>query len=212
MNKTQPEDYPMFMQDIVKVTTAFSRVIPRPARLQSLPVTTGLVAGTLVETAAGWRDVATLRIGDRAQTLDGGLTRILGLDRRVLKPEPETSLIHVPGGCHDACSDILLLPGQHVLKDTLGDATCHGAPFVLVPAFAMTVDALISRHFPETQVEVITLLFADEEVIFANSGVMLHCPGIVDGAGRAPMNSFFPRLDSLRARAFLTNRTARLEA
>ena len=202
----------MFMQDIVKLTTAFTRITPRPARLQDLPVTTGLVAGTLVETATGWQDVATLRIGDRVQTLDGGLSRILGLDRRTLKPEPETSLIHVPGGCHEACSDVLLLPGQHVLKDTLGDDACHGAPFILIPAFAMTVDALVTRHFPETLVEVITPLFADEEVIFANSGVMLHCPGVIDGAGRAPLDSFFPRLDSLQARGFLTRRTARLEA
>ncbi len=202
----------MFMQDIIKLTTAFARVMPRPGRLQSLPVTTGLVAGTLVETAMGWQDVATLRIGDQVQTLDGGLSRILGLDRRSLKPEPETSLIRIPGGCHDACSDVLLMPGQHVLKDTLDDESCHGAPFVLVPAFAMTIDPMITRHFPDADVEVITPLFADEEVIFANSGVLLHCPGIVDGAGKAPLDSFFPRLDSLQARAFLTRRAALLEA
>ena len=202
----------MFMQDIAKLTTAFTRVAPKPRALQALPVTTGIVAGTLVETANGWRDVTTLRIGDAVQTLDGGLSRILGLDRRVLRPEPETSLILIPGGSHDACSDILLMPGQHVLKDTLGDDACHGAPFVLLPAFAMTVDALITRHFPEAEVEVTTPLFADEEIIFANSGVLLHCPGMVDGAGRTPVDSFFPRLDSLEARAFLTRRVARLEA
>lgn len=202
----------MFMQDIVKLTTAFTRITPRPGRLQSLPVTTGLVAGTLVETTTGWQDVTRLRIGDSVQTLDGGLSRILGLDRRVLKPEPETSLIRIPGGCHDACSDVLLMPGQHVLKDTLEDDACHGAPFILVPAFAMTVDSLVTRHFPDAPVEVITPLFADEEVIFANSGVLLHCPGIVDGAGHAPLDSFFPRLDSQQARAFLTRRAARLGA
>ena len=202
----------MFMQDIAKLTTAFTRITPRPAVLQAWPVTTGLVAGTLVETAHGWRDVASLRIGDAIQTLDGGLSRILGLDRRVLRPEPETSLIRIPGGCHDACSDILLMPGQHVLKDTLDDPTCHGAPFVLLPAFAMTVDAYVTRHFPDAEVEVITPLFADEEVIFANSGVLLHCPGVIDGAGKPPLESFFPRLDSLDARAFLTRRAARLDA
>ena len=202
----------MFMQDIVKLTTAFTRITPRPGRLQSLPVTNGLVAGTMVESAPGWQDVAQLRIGDSVQTLDGGLSRILGLDRRVLQPEPETSLIRIPGGCHDACSDVLLLPGQHVLKDTLDDDACHGAPFILVPAFAMTVDGFVTRHFPDGPVEVITPLFADEEVIFVNSGVLLHCPGIVDGAGRAPLDSFFPRLDAQQAKAFPTRRAVRLEA
>lgn len=201
----------MFMQDLTKLTTAFTRITPRPRAVQSLPVTTGLVAGTLVETAQGWQDVTHLRIGDAVQTLDGGLTRILGLDRRTLRPEPETSLILIPGGCHDACHDLLLMPGQHVLKDTLGDATTHGAPFVLLPAFAMTVDPLVTRHFPEAEVEVITPLFADEEIIFVNSGVLLHCPGLVDGAGRAPLDSFFPRMDSVEARAFLTRRAALLD-
>lgn len=200
----------MFMQDIVKLTTAFSKVATRPRILPSLPVTTGIVAGTLVETASGWADVAALRLGDAVQTLDGGLSRILGLDRRTLLPEPETSLIRIPGGCHDACTDILLMPGQHVLKDTLDDEACHGAPFVLVPAFAMTTDPMITRHFPQAAVEVITPLFADEEVVFANSGVLLHCPGLIDGAGRPPVNSFFPRMDSIDARAFLTRRAQRL--
>jgi hypothetical protein len=202
----------MFMQEISKLTTAFTRVTPRARPVQALPVTTGLVAGTLVETATGWQDVSRLRIGDAVHTLDGGLARILGLDRRVLRPEPETALILIPGGCHDACSDILLMPGQHVLKDTLDDEESHGAPFVLVPAFAMTVDPLITRHFPDAPVEVITPLFADEEVVFANSGVLLHCPGLVDGAGRAPVDSFFPRLDPASARTFLTRRAARLGA
>lgn len=200
----------MFMQDIARLTTAFTKVAARPRLKQALPVTTGIVAGTLVETAHGWADVASLRIGDAVQTLDGGLSRILGLDRRSLRPEPETSLILIPGGCHDACSDILLLPGQHILKDTLDDETCHGAPFVLLPAFAMTVDRTVTRHFPQTMVEVITPLFADEEIVFANSGVLLHCPGVIDGAGRPPVNSFFPRMDSVEARAFLTRRAARL--
>ena len=202
----------MLMQDFVKLTTAFTRVTPNPRATQALAVTTGIVAGTLVETATGWQDVARLRIGDAVQTLDGGLSRILGLDRRILRPEPETSLILIPGGCHDACSDILLMPGQHVLKDTLDDPTCHGAPFVLLPAFAMTIDSYVTRHFPDAEVEVITPLFADEEVIFANSGVLLHCPGVIDGAGKPPLESFFPRLDSLDARAFLTRRAARLDA
>lgn len=84
----------MFMQKI-KLTTASTRVAPRPRITQALPVITGLVAGTLVETALGWRDVATLRIGDAVQTFDGGPSRILGLHLRVLRPEPEASLIRI---------------------------------------------------------------------------------------------------------------------
>ena len=68
------------------------------------------------------------------------------------------------------------------------------------------------RHFAPTAVDVITPLFADEELVYANTGVLLHCPGITDGAGRYPEDSFFPRLDAVAARTFLARRSARLAA
>jgi hypothetical protein len=156
--------------------------------------------------------VEALRIGTRVHTLDGGLTRILALDRRTLPPQAECALIHVPGGLHDACSDLMLVPGQHLLIDTLGCDAHGAAPYLLVPALALTSDPLVHRELPDLQIEVITPLFAEEEVIFANSGVLLHCPSVVDGAGRYPDTSFFPRLDAVSARAFLTRRAARLAA
>ncbi len=206
------EDKPMFMQDFAALTAEFTAVpAQRPAPTQA-PILGGIVAGTLVEIETGWVPVETLRIGQRVQTLDGGLARIHAIDRRSLLSEAEISLIHLPGGTHDACSDLLLVPGQHLLIDTLGDPSLGGAPYVLVPAVALTCHPLVRRSFPTAKTEIITPLFADEEVIFANSGVLIHCPGVIDGAGRYPDNSFFPRLDAVTARAFLTRRAARLVA
>ena len=202
----------MFMKDFTKLTTAFSLVTPHLPPVVPAPVVGGIVAGTMVETATGWLPVQDLRIGQLVHTLDGGLTRILALDRRTLAPEAETSLIHLPGGLYDACSDLMLVPGQHVLIDTLGDSHHGHAPYLLLPAMALTADPLIHRDFPDLKVEVITPLFAEEEVIFANSGVLLHCPSVMDGAGRYPDDSFFPRLDAATARAFLIRRAARLAA
>ena len=202
----------MFLKDIAKLTTAISLTAPRPKPVAPAPVVGGIVAGTLVETETGWRPVETLTIGSRVHTLDGGLTRILALDRRILRPEAETSLIHVPGGLYDTCSDVMLVPGQHLLVDTLGDDSHGQAPFLLLPAVALTADPLVHRDFPDLTVEVITPLFAEEEVIFANSGMLLHCPSLLDGAGRYPEASFFPRLDAATARDFLARRAARLAA
>ena len=199
----------MFMQDITKLKTAFTLVATRAAPVVPAPILGGIVAGTLVEGECGWVAAETLQIGDRLQTLDGGLARIHALDRRKLTPQAETSLIHVPGGTHDACSDLWLVPGQHILVDTVND---HTAPWLLVPAIALTCDSAVRHSFPDTQIEIITPLFADEEVIFANTGVMLHCPSVIDGAGRYPDNSFFPRLDAATARAFLQKREQRLGA
>lgn len=196
----------MFMQDITRDATRFSAVETLFA-----PVTTGLVAGTLLETGSGWRPIEALAVGDCVQTLDGGLARILHLDCRTLRPEVETALLMLPGGQYDACSDLLLLPGQHLLIDTLDDPESEGAPFALVPALAL-LGSPARRHRMAQPLEIITPLFADEEVIYANTGVLLHCPGITDGANRYPEDSFFPRLDAPRARMLLARRAERLAA
>lgn len=197
----------MFMRDISRSAVGFHPV-------ESVPqsVSTGLVAGTLVETAIGWRAVETLQIGDAIHTLDGGLARLLGLDRKSIHPDSSSALLLIPGGAFDACCDLLVLPGQHVLLDTLNDPEVGGAPFAMLPAIALCASGRVSRQPFAEPIEIITPLFADEEVIFANSGVMLHCPGIADGAGRYPEDSFFPRLQGLAARAFVQRRAARLAA
>jgi Hint domain len=196
----------MFMQDFSRTTTAFY-----PVETLLAPVTTGLVAGTLLETSTGWRAVETLTAGDCVQTLDGGLARILRLDRRSLPTSQDAPLLILQGGCYDACSDLLLLPGQHLLIDTLDDEISMGAPFALLPALALCGPQM-RRHRPAAALEIITPLFADEEIIYANSGVLMHCPGIADGAGRYPEDSFFPRLDITTARDFLARRMQRLAA
>lgn len=190
----------MFMQDFARLAADSSAVPPR-AELAQAPVLTGLLAGTQVETEKGWSDVASLARGDRVHTLDGGLARILGLDRRTASG----SALHLPGGYMDACSDLWLLPRQPVLVSTLD---LLPAPFVLIPAEALEVLPFISRR--PLEAEVVTPLFADEELVFANSGVLLRCPGVIEGAGPMTLDSFFPALDRAEAQDFLLSREARL--
>lgn len=196
----------MFMQDISRSSIDFS-----PVETVLSPLTTGLVAGTLVETAHGWQPIDLLKAGDCVQTLDGGLARILRTDRRWLFPAQETSVLTLPGGHYDACSDLILLPGQHLLIDTLDDAITDATPFALIPALAL-LNAPAEPHRPQAPLQIITPLFADEEVIYANTGVLLHCPGLLDGANRFPEDSFFPRLNLAAARALLSRRAKRLAA
>lgn len=200
----------MFMQDFSRHITATATAV-YPQKCAPSPVTTGLVAGTLVETKTGWQKVETLRLGDFVQTLDGGLARVLGLDRRAFLPEMETAPLLIPGGSFDACSDLLILPGQHLLLDMLDD-TATDAPFALIPGVALQGRAGVRRQPTGETLHIITPLFAAEEVIYAHSGVLLHCPGIVDGAYGCPDASFFTRLDAACARAFLNRRAKRLAA
>ena len=199
----------MFMQEMTAFAPELSALVPQP-RTAARPALSGLLSGTLVETATGWHPVETLAAGVRIQTLDGGLARLLRLATRTIRPSDDLVLIHLPGGCLDACSDLTLLPGQHLLVDTLDDDSLGGAPFALVPALALLALDGPRRIRPDAPIEVVTPLFAEEEGIYAQSGVLFLCPSLIDGAQRYPEDSFFPVLDLGPARAFLTRRAARL--
>jgi Hint domain len=188
----------MFQNDFSRI--AVTAVVP--ANRTGLPLGRGLLASTMVETEAGWQTAASLRLGSRVHTVDGGLAPVLGLDRQWIAPQPDLSLVHVSGGTIDNDADLQLLPDQHVLLDTMGDALLPDAALVLIPAAAL-VGWRGARRMAMTQdLEIITPLFASEEVVYANAGTMMRCPGILEGA-HAPMATEFTRLDLRSAWALL---------
>lgn len=197
----------MFMKDFTRTAHSVTA-----ADLTTRPVLCGILAGTLVETATGWRGIETLRMGDLVHSLDGGLVKVMAIDRRTLRPEMGQSVVAVPGGVLDTCSDLQLLPGQHLLVDTLGDAALPDDAFALIPALALEGQGGCTRRYAMRDIEVITPMFAVEEILWANSGLLIHCPGIADGIQRHPSSDFFPRLDVPTARALLARRNALLAA
>lgn len=181
----------MFMQDVTRF--AATPVATLPAGLNQ-----GLIDGTLVETASGWQPVETLRVGDSLYTLDGGLRRVVALNRReVLPGEP---VVQVAGGHLDACADVMLMPGQGVLLDTVG---LMAAPYARVPATALTACVGATAGAAARRAEVVTPIFAEEEVIWAQSGLLLACPGVRGGC------TAFPQLHARAATLFLTERGRR---
>lgn len=133
-----------------------------------------LIAGTMVETASGWRDVVTLRAGDRVQTFDGGLCPLTAADPVALPPEPGRMAVRIAGGTFGACADLALLPGAQVLIRTA--ARLPEAARALVPALALRGLPGVTLVPLPGAVAAMRLAFADEEVIWANTGVLLHCP------------------------------------
>lgn len=198
----------MFMKDFARTATCATPVLAPadPGRATALRRSTcGMVAGTLVETATGWKPVQDLRLGEALQTLDGGLVRVRAFDRQQLIAA--AMLVHIPGGAFDACSDVLLLPDQPVLLDTLGvQIADQEALFVLVPAMALIGLHGVRRVAASRPLEVVTPLFDEEEMVYAQTGVLLRCPGIATGAG------FFPEVTLLDAIAFLRHRDRLLAA
>ena len=160
----------------------------------------GLVAGTLVETAVGWRRVELLRVGDHVQTYDGGLRQLRCVERSYYGADHGgyalAGILHVPGGVLDNCEDMFVMPDQMLMVTSEVAADLLGTPSVLIPALALIGYHGITRQQPQGLIEAITLGFDDEEVIYANSGLRAHC---ATGA----KSDFFITLDHGRAKALV---------
>lgn len=96
------------------------------------------------------------------------------------------------------CDALTLLPAQEILLDSHAAEAVLGTSAVLVPASALPGFRGISRLHSTQTVDVVSLAFAQEEVIFVNSGTLAHCGRSVMAKGD---EGFFPRLNSLQTRA-----------
>jgi len=143
--------------------------------------TRGLLAGTRVATSMGWRAVEALAAGDLVLTFDAGLQPLAEVRRDIFwaadadVPAAYHS-VFVPAGALGNTADLELLPDQGVLIES--DAACdaYGDPFAVIAAKALDGYRGIRRVAPRTQIEIITLVFATEQVIYAQGGALVHCP------------------------------------
>lgn len=164
----------------------------------------GLIAGTMVETAAGWRRVEMLRVGDRVHTYDGGLRPLRRVERAYYGAENGAyeleQVLHVPGGALDNCEALLLMPKQVLMIESQVAQELLGTLAVLVPTSALQGFRGITARQPEGLIEAISLGFGDEEVVFANSGMLAYCASQTVAASGS---EFFKTLDHWQAKALV---------
>lgn len=164
----------------------------------------GILAGSLVETETGWRPVEMLARGIPVATWDGGFRPLAAVERRHIWPAAGIEVIHVPGGALDTCSGFDLLPGQRIFLASAVAEAVLGVAGAMMPASALVGHTGITRRPLARPAEVITLRFAGEEVVYVNSGALVHCAAEAPGAQREVIGAgFFEMLDEARARAML---------
>ncbi|MBJ3762617.1 Hint domain-containing protein [Maribius pontilimi] len=153
--------------------------------------TTGIVSGTRVATTVGWRAVEDVKPGEKVLTFDGGLQEVIRVERRRLWPSAkgcprDVWPLTVPVGALGNHSEMQLLPDQPVMLESDAAEDIFGDPFTLMAAQALEGLRGIARAIPETQISVVTLYFATEQLVFANIGALFLCPQDVSARNDAP--------------------------
>jgi Hint domain len=141
----------------------------------------GIVAGTKVATVIGWRPVESIVAGDQVLTFDGGLQTVIEVRRQILFAAA-TSVpyawrpLQVPIGALGNRTTMHILPGQNVLIESDIAEELYGDPFALIPAAALEGYKGITRADPTMRIEVATLHFAQDQIVYANIGALFMCP------------------------------------
>jgi len=160
----------------------------------------GLVSGTLVESDGGWCPIEEIRPGMGVMTLDGGLRE----PRKILRSEISAhvnatrGMLHVPPGALDNCSEAKLHDDQLVMIEHPVIEAYTGEPAGLFEARVLEGFRGIRRVHGTCRLAAYGLVFDDEEIVYANSGILMHCPGNADSG-----DGFFQRLEQGQAAALL---------
>ena len=150
----------------------------------------GILAGTRVASTRGWRAIEAICVGDRVLTFDAGLQPVTAVERVPLWSGrgacPQTLWpVEVPAGALGNRDLMYLAPDQSVLIESDTAEALLGDPFALIPARILDGVRGMCRVPPPDGAEVVTLRFAAEQIVFANSGAMFHCAAGGDLLGMA---------------------------
>ena len=151
---------------------------------------TGLIEGTRLATAMGWRPVEAIAVGDKILTFDADLQRVTGITRGSLWPEhtpcPERFWpVSVPAGALGNRDAMHIPSHQPIMLESDAAEEIFGDPFVLVPAIALDGIRGITRTPPPEAIHIVVLNFAEDQVVFADNGALFFAPSSRDLLDRA---------------------------
>jgi hypothetical protein len=141
----------------------------------------GLMVGTRVASNLGWRAIDALAVGDKVLTFDHGMQEITEIRRAHLwldAPDSAEALwpIVVPADALGNREELVLLPDQGVMVESDAAQDMHGDPFAVITAQSLVGLRGIRKSRPLHRVELVAVYFAQDEVIYAEGGALIHCP------------------------------------
>ncbi|WP_371226744.1 Hint domain-containing protein [Roseovarius sp. 2305UL8-3] len=151
----------------------------------AIGMSSGVISGSRVATAMGWRSVEALAVGDLVLTFDAGLQPVTRITRKPIWAVDATAPrnlwpLRVPRGALGNRNEQLLLPNQYVMIESDAGEDLFGDPFSLIKANALEGVNGIEATPPASGQEAVVLHFDRDQVIFDATGVMFYCPSSGD--------------------------------
>ncbi len=146
--------------------------IERPRR-SARPRTGGFLPGTMVDTDRGFLEVRDLKPGDMVYTLDGGAQEVAAVKHSVPRL---TTLMHVPAGALGNDTDLILPADQMVALELDAAERLFDVPLVMTKLISLSGYKGITPALPERLAR-IHLEFAEEELVWAESGMLIQAAG-----------------------------------
>ncbi|NVO55821.1 Hint domain-containing protein [Rhodobacteraceae bacterium B1Z28] len=140
----------------------------------------GFVHGTKVATTSGWKLVERIIVGDLVRTLDHGFKEVRRVSTSwVSISDGETRAeylpIFVPARAAYNGRPVWLMPEQGLALD-LSKTDPETDGFSIVPARMLSGRCRLTSQAPGPSLEVSTLFFDKDEVIFVEGGLQAYCP------------------------------------
>lgn len=149
----------------------------KPALPQMMGFANGLVVGTVIATETGWRAVEELACGDWVLTAHSGLQPITHIQRAtVYFGSARTTPVHIPANALGNRGAVTVLPTQNVVVAKRVADNGEACTPALIPAGALTGLWGIERQAQGGSADIVTIAFADDQIVQTRGLVLLHCP------------------------------------
>lgn len=129
----------------------------------------------------GWRGVESLAKGDMVLTFDNGMKEITDIRRVTIcldaaQTQPALWPVIVPADALGNKEQLTLLPDQGVMLECEAASDLYGDPFAVVVVQALENVNGIHRAPPKSRIELISISFKEDQVIYAEGGALILCP------------------------------------
>ncbi len=146
----------------------------------------GFASTTRIATERGWRRITDIKAGDRVFTFDNGAQTVMAVSRGshfvASDSLPDfTNPIHVPIQALGNEEPMVLLPEQVVMIESDVAEELTGDPFALIPAKLLVGFRGIERFRSLHPIEMATLHFEHDEIVYADGGALMLSPAAIAG-------------------------------